>query len=908
MRLFVLFLCAISVVGASSSGTCAVVDSSKEDCGFMGITESQCYESGCCWVPAGTNSDEPWCYKQGSHQGYKLSNWSETQTGYEGSLSLVGDVNKAFGDDLSSLKLQVIFESEDIFRIKITDQTSTRWEIPQSVLSRPSISKKPSTQKYSFSYTESPFTFKVIRKADNVVVFNMDNTFVFKDQYIELTASIDSSAKTYGIGESARLNHALAPNSRSTLWASDTAAMDKYTNLYSSYPYYLQMVNGAAHGAMLMNSNGMDIVLGSSSLTFKTIGGIIDLYVFVGSTPTSVIQQYQSIVGTPTMMPYWSLGFHNCRYGYKSISQVEDVVSKFSAAGIPLDTQWVDIDYMQNYRDFTLDSVNFAPTEVAKFVDQLHDNGQHFVPIVDPGIMVNENDATYQNGMKEGVFIRDVTGEYYLGQVWPGPTYFPDFLNPKAQSFWTSSLKSFHDNLAQFDGIWIDMNEISNFCNSGLGQVCANTAASGCPAPGASQTDCCLECKTIDSSNKFDSPPYAILNNKGLLGTKTVAPSSYHYGNITLYNMHNLYGLTEQIATNKALKDIRGKRPFVLSRSSFMSTGKHSAKWTGDNASLWDDLKSSIISIMDFNIFGVPMIGADICGFLLDTTEELCARWIQVGAFYPFSRTHNALGSQDQELYLWDSVTEAAKNALGMRYQLLPYLYTLMYKASTVGETVARGLWINYPNDSKCLTTDSQFMLGSGILVSPVLDAGVTTVNAYFPQGLWYDYQTRSLAVDASSGGVTKVLSAPLTSINVHVAGGNILPLQESALTSTIGRTTPFTFFVALDANGEANGELFWDDGEEIDIARYFNSKYTAKVVESTGSFISSILKNTYTAASNNVVGTIVIVGKGITNPSSITLNGVVLQSSQVVYDASKSSITLSNLNIKLTDKILLTW
>ena len=314
------------------------------------------------------------------------------------------------------------------------------------------------------------------------------------------------------------------------------------------------------------------------------------------------------------------------------------------------------------------------------------------------------------------------------------------------------------------------MNEIASFCNDdGKGQVCANTASQGCPAPGASQTSCCLVCKTVDSSNKLDFPPYNIANNKGLLSAKTLAMSATHYGNITVYDAHNLYGLTEQIATAGALTDIRGKRPFVLSRSGFLSTGVHSAKWTGDNQASWDDLKSSIIGIMDFNLFGIPMIGADICGFIGDSNEELCARWIEVGAFYPFSRDHNTLGAAPQELYVWPTVAEASRNALGLRYQLLPYMYTAFSDAHFNGATVARALWMNFPGDPLCASIDRQFMLGDGVLLSPVLDSGATSVSAYFPQGYWYSLFTKQLSVDASTGGKTVSLATSLTQTNAHV-------------------------------------------------------------------------------------------------------------------------------------------
>jgi len=668
-------------------------------------------------------------------------------------------------------------------RVKISDATKKRWEVPESIVDRSSSTESESrsavSSHYSFSYTKSPFTFTVKRLSDGAVIFSSLEDLIFKDQYIQFGSSTSSSATTFGIGESTRLEHALVPGTTYTLWAADIAAASFYNNLYGSFPFYLQMLNGQAHGALLMNSNGMDVTISSSNdnIVFKTVGGIIDLYLFSGPAPLDVVTQYLSVVGTPAMMPYWSLGLHNCKYGYTSIQEVEDVVANYSAAGIPLDTQWVDIDYMNEYRDFTTDPVKFPTSEMKSFVDYLHSKNQQMVPIIDPGIMIKSGYDAYESGLAQGVFIKDVKGGYYLGQVWPGPTYFPDFFHPSAQSYWTQQLKNFHDAVP-VDGIWIDMNEVSNFCNvDGRGQVCANTSPGGCPT--AQQTTCCLVCSTVDSSNSLDFPPYSIHNKYGLLSTKTISMSATHYGNISEYDAHNLYGISEQIATASALRDIRGRRPFLLTRSSFPGTGVHSAKWTGDNAATWNDLESSVVSVLDFNMFGVPMVGADICGFIGNTNEELCARWIEVGAFYPFVRNHNALGSTPQEFYLWPSVTEAAKNALAMRYRLLPYIYTLFYRAHATGGVVASPVFFTFPEDPVAVKIDEQFMLGQFILISPVLHQGMTSVNAYFPQHLWYSFKDFSLAVDASEGGKYVNLATPLTEVNVHIKGGSILPLQE---------------------------------------------------------------------------------------------------------------------------------
>lgn len=586
---------------------------------------------------------------------------------------------------------------------------------------------------------------------------------------------------------------------------------------------------------------------------------------------------------------------------------MEAVVANYSAAGLPLETQWLDIDYMDGYRDFTYSPAAFPLSEVAAFVAKLHSNGQHFVPIVDPGIKIDPGYAPYDEALRDGLFIRDLTGSTLYGaKVWPGSVYFPDFLHPKAEGYWQRQIASFY-SMVPMDGLWIDMNEPSNFCNvDGRGQVCDDA------------TDINCGCHEVDSGNKLDYPPYAIENGEegGRLGCRTISPSALHYDNISHYHVHNLYGLSEQRATNKALQAASKKRPFVLSRSSFLSTGRFAAKWTGDNAATWEDLQSSIVSILDFNLFAVPMIGVDICGFYQNTNAELCARWIALGAFYPFSRDHNANGAIPQELYRWDSVAESGRKALAVRYQLLPYLYTLFYQDHQEGKPVIRPLWMAFPDDVVTESIDRQFLWGDGLLISPVVEANATLVQAYFPDGLWYRFGIWSFddANDKASfvkGGTWYNIDTPLTAHNVHLRGGRVFPLQGNAMTVRESRTTPFTLVAALCSHGRAEGQLFWDNGEDIHLQHFltisFHVESDTDQPSSSGSFQANVTHNSYGDALP-LVDRIILLGPALTTPQKVVVNGVVLPDEQISLQASGRSLIFSHLALPLSSSFVLHW
>lgn len=568
-------------------------------------------------------------------------------------------------------------------------------------------------------------------------------------------------------------------------------------------------------------------------------------------------------------------GFHQCRWGYHNLSVVEDVVENYKKAKIPLDVIWNDDDHMDSHKDFTLSPVSYPQPKLRAFVDKVQSTGMKYIVLIDPGIGVNTSYGVYQRGIAKDVFIK-YEGEPYLAQVWPGAVNFPDFLNPKTVDWWGDEIRRFHD-MIPVNGLWIDMNEASNFCSG----KCKIPAGKKCPTGEGPGWVCCLDCKNI-TKTRWDDPPYKI-NASGLqvpIGFKTIATSAVHYNGVLEYDAHSIYGFSQAIATHKALQGLEGKRPFILSRSTFVGSGKYTAHWTGDNQGNWENLRYSISTMLNFGLFGIPMVGSDICGFYPAPTEELCNRWIEVGAFYPFSRDHANFYSPRQELYQWATVAESARNALGMRYKILPFLYTLNYEAHVTGAPIARPLFFSFPTYTECYGLSTQFLLGSGLMVSPVLDQGITEVTALFPPGSWYSVfdMTQSIV----SKGQNYTLEAPLNVVNVHLYQNTILPMQQGGTLSKQARKTPFSLIVTFPAGaskGQAKGSLYLDNDElpEMKLGNGYSTyvDLNANVKQGTVKVWSEVQEGKFALDNGWIIERVTVLGLGgSVNAASLEIDG----------------------------------
>ncbi|KAF9883779.1 hypothetical protein FE257_002809 [Aspergillus nanangensis] len=909
--------------------------------------------------------------------GYRASNVEQSSNGLTAKLQLAGESCNVYGTDVDSLTLTVEYQAEDRLNIQITptyiDASNASWYIlSEETVPRPKAAPNASAHKsdLSFSWSNKPsFNFKVTRKETGDVLFDTEGSvLVYENQFIEFVTALPEDYNLYGLGE--RISQLrLLKNATLTMFAADIAGPVD-SNIYGQHPFYLDTryykvdkqfgthtlarssdldmsheYVSYSHGVFLRNAHGQEAVLSPQGLTWRTLGGSIDLTFYAGPTQVEVTREYQlTTVGLPAMQQYNTLGFHQCRWGYNNWSEFDSVLANFERFEIPLEYLWADIDYMHGYRDFDNDEHRFSYSEGEKFLQKLHDGGRRWVPIIDAALYIpnpeNASDAydTYTRGAADDVFIKNPDGSLYIGAVWPGYTVYPDWHHPKGVDFWANELVVWWNKLP-FDGAWYDMGEVSSFCvgSCGTGNLTLNpvhppfklpgetgnvvydypegfevtnateaaSASSGSSSQAAatgsspSTTASYLRATPTAGARNVEHPPYVIkhVQTGHDLSVHAISPNSTHSDGVQEYDVHSLYGHQGIHATYEGLRRIwPEKRPFIIGRSTFAGSGKWAGHWGGDNFSKWGSMYFSISQALSFSLFGIPMFGVDTCGFNGNTDEELCNRWMQLSAFFPFYRNHNVLSTIPQEPYQWASVIDATKSAMNIRYAILPYFYTLFHQAHTTGSTVMRALAWEFPHDPNLAAVDNQFLVGPSVMVIPVLEPHATTVKGVFP-GLstgevWYDWYMQA-AVDAQPG-VNTTISAPLGHIPVYVRGGSVLPMQEPALTTRDARQTPWSLLVSLSNRGTARGQLYLDDGESLVPSDTLDVKFevghSRLQVTAEGSW-----KEMQPLANVTVLG----VAK---KPSTVKFNGRTLAAESVSYNAKSRVLLVGGLQ-KLTGK-----
>ena len=453
-------------------------------------------------------------------------------------------------------------------------------------------------------------------------------------------------------------------------------------------------------------------------------GGPLRYWVVTG-TPARILQGWTALTGRPALPPRWALGYQHSRWGFGDEAEVRRVAARYRAEGLPLAALHLDIDHYRGHRVFTVDQKAFP--DLPGLADDLRRDGVRLVSIVDPGVKAEPGDEVYDSGVAAGAFCRDPRGRMVRGTVWPGTVVYPDFTDPAVRRWWGGW---YAERLAQgFSGVWHDMNEPVSW------------TAFGDP--------------TLPRSTRHN------LDGQG--GDHRAA--------------HNVYGLLMARAAYAGLRELRpAARPFLFSRSGWAGMQGYGGTWSGDVETGWLGLRASLALVLGLGLCGVPYSGPDVGGFTGWPSPELYLRWLQLGAYLPFFRTHSAINAGLREPWEFGpQVLQVARGVLRSRQQLMPYLYTVAHQARLTGAPYVRPLWWDEPGERKLREVGDAFLLGDALLVAPVLAEGVTRRTVRLPRGRWYDRATGA----GYTGGRQVRLEAPPARIPVLVRAGSVIPVEN---------------------------------------------------------------------------------------------------------------------------------
>ena len=666
---------------------------------------------------------------------------------------------------MKKLQLSVHYQSKSVLRVKLTAVGQNRWEVPDQYpfpTFKSGPTSTPNDSDFSVEVTEAPFEIVIKRKSTGEAIWNSAGMpFLYSDLYLDFGTHVPTP-NIYGFGER-NYKFKMGPTGLYTIWARDKPDVVETGNrnghVYGHHPVYLMKEKSQNwHIAFFRSSNAMEIeIRDGKTIRYRVAGGIIDLVFFLGDKmPETPIKMYHDYIGKWVMMPFWAMGYHQSRWGYRNLGTLKHVVGKFRELDIPIDVIWSDLDYMQDKEDFTINQHEFNPKD---FCDFLKDKKIHWVPIIDAGVARDRRQGPgYSEGIRRGVFIKNKDGNPLTGTVWPGASHYVDWFHPNAISYWGEMLDHLHQKVP-FSGIWLDMNEPTNFVSGEVGR----------------------EWET----SRYDRLPYT--PGGGQLKGMTISLDAKHSNGAEVFNTHDLFGMMESQATYMYLKK-NSPLPFILTRSSAFGAGQFAAHWTGDNSATWDFLRFGTTGVFNFGIFGMPYTGADICGFMSSTTPELCARWYQIGALYPFARNHNHDAARDQEPWALNrpDFEETARKALKLRYSLLKWYYAQFIEKNGTG-LVFKPLFFEFPEETTLYEDDSKdyldrlVILGNSLLVVPVYNQHTTKeVTTYFPRGTWYDLFTGAIMhKDASKPAEMPVPCQLGNYIPAFLRGGKIIQMQD---------------------------------------------------------------------------------------------------------------------------------
>ena len=612
-----------------------------------------------------------------------------------------------------------------------------------------------STDCASLIIVKSPFGFQFADASGQMLGAGTE-ALGWDKQGVVFSQKFDEKTWWYGLGE--RAFHLALERRTYGLSTRDPEGYGPGDDpLYINIPFLLGVQGPRAFGLLLDRMNDGKLTLRpDGGIDYQVLGDELRLDIIFGPEPAQVLARYADLTGHASLPPLWVLGYHQSRWSYETEAIVREIADTFRQRRIPCDAIHFDIDYMDGFRCFTWDRKAFP--DPAGLIADLHEQGFRTVGMIDPGIKVDPNYDVCADGVKEDVFCKLPDGSLFHGPVWPGECYFPDFTSPRVRKWW----RKWYERLVEvgFDGFWNDMNEPTIFGHATF--------------PSVVQHD--LEGRGADH-----------------------------------WQVHSAYGMQMVRATREALDAIRPhQRNWVFTRSAYAGTQRYASSWTGDNRSTWEDLRITPAMLMNLGLSGLAFTGSDIGGFEGEPTPELFARWISMAAFHPFFRTHTVKGSHWQEPWRYgQEVENISRKYIELRYQLLPYIYTLFWQYAAHGMPMMRPLFFEDPTEEIFLATDDQWLFGDHLLVAPALEKNMEARDVLLPAGEWYDFWTD----ERLAGRQIVNRETPLDRVPLFVRAGAALPTTE--VQQFVGEKSRAPLILKLFP-GSGVSWLYEDDGETL--------------------------------------------------------------------------------------------
>ena len=613
--------------------------------------------------------------------------------------------------------------------------------------------------------------------------------------------TLSEQAAVYGLGEMPRgINkrgwHYIANNTDESRHSEDKLSF------YGAHNFLLVRDGSTCFGLFVDFPGKVYYDIGYSRhdlLSFHTETPDYDLYLLSGGNENAICREFRTLIGRSYIPPKWAFGLAQSRWGYKTEEDVREVARQYKEHDLPLDMICMDIEYMQDYADFTVNKERFP--DLTKLSADLKAQGIRLVPIIDAGVRVDPNDSTCTEGLEKGYFCKKADGTPFVAAVWPGKAYFADFLRPEVREWFGHKYKALTD--CGIEGFWNDMNEPSLFYS---------------PERLRAFLDDMAALREKDNIEQEEFFPRVVGGAMGLMNSPADYASFYHEADgrkVRHDQVHNLYGGSMTRAAGEAFADLRpGQRTLLYSRSSFIGSHRYGGIWLGDNNSSWAQLLANIQMMPSVQMCGFLYSGADLCGFSCDTTPDLALRWLEFGLLTPLMRNHSAVGTRMQEYYRFPEVLPAVRNMIRLRYALLPYLYSEFMKAALENTSYFRPLAFDYPDDPDAREVEDQLLLGEGLMAAPVYVQNAHGRHVYLPEPMKL---LRLRAVDDYDEEILPAghhyIRCALDEMLLFLRPGHIIPVAQPANNTSELDDASLTLWSFLPNGESAEYRMYRDDG-----------------------------------------------------------------------------------------------